>query len=58
MTNRMKLARTATALVAAAALGLPAMSSLAAGVNETHVPPPQLAVQRSTPNGRTDVIKA
>jgi hypothetical protein len=55
----MKLACTVTALVAVAGLGMPAVATtLAAGSHQTHTSPPTMAIKRSTPNGRTDVIKA
>jgi hypothetical protein len=55
----MKLAGTVIALAAVAGLGMPAVATtLAAGSNQTHTSPPAFAIKRSTPNGRTDVIKA
>jgi hypothetical protein len=55
----MKLAGAVTALVAVAGLGMPAVATtLAAGSNPTPTSPPTMAIKRSMPNGRTDVIKA
>jgi len=55
MTTRMKLA--CTVLAAVAGLGLTGATGLVAGANETHTNPPEMAIKRSMPNGKTDVIK-
>ena len=58
MTKRTKLAAAVTTVAAVAALALPAASTLAAVAAHSHGSAPELAVKRSQPNGKTDVIKA
>jgi hypothetical protein len=58
MTNRIKLAGIALVVVALAGLGSVGASRLIPGANETHTSQPTMAIKRTIPPGKPDVIKA